>query len=179
MKNIWNKEFKRDGCLMTNINSLEKKLAVSFPKKYIEMMLIQNGGTLYKNEFDCFDKYRARKIHSSADFLKIYPLSTEESEEEAVERYLYLIDHPHSKIFPKHSYESIELYLLDPPEFFPENLIPFAEDGGGNLVCFDYRTTKEEPSIIFWCHDDPEGKDVHFVASSFEEFINMLHELKD
>jgi cell wall assembly regulator SMI1 len=179
VKNIWNENFKRDGCLMEDIDMLQEKMAVSFPKLYVEMMLIQNGGTLNKNEFECFDRYRTKKIYSSAVFLKIDSLSTKESEADAVERYLYLIDHPHSKNFSKHSYESIEWYLLDTPEFFPENLVPFAVDGGGNLTCFDYRNTKKDPPIVFWCHDDPDGEDVHFIANSFEEFINMLHEPTD
>lgn len=68
---------------------------------------------------------------------------------------------------------------INPPEFFPKRLVPFAEDGGGNLTCFDYRETKINPSIVFWVHDDPEGNDVHFVANNFEEFINMLHEPED
>jgi hypothetical protein len=77
------------------------------------------------------------------------------------------------------SEETVEQYLFDPPEFFPENLVSFAGDGGGNLICFDYRATKENPPIVFWCHDDSEGEDVHFVANSFEEFINMLHESEE
>ncbi len=64
---------------------------------------------------------------------------------------------------------------IDPPEFFPKGLVPFADDGGGDLTCFDYRGCKENPPIVFWVCGDEEGDGIHFVANNFDEFINILY----
>jgi hypothetical protein len=156
MKNTWNKAMEdKPGCLIDNIEAIEVEKSIKFPEMYLEMMLIQNGGYLNKYCFEYIDMYRSETIGEGAVFLSIGSHS------------------------PERFYETIEQYLSDAPEFFPENLIPFAEDGCGNLTCFDYRNTRKDPPIVFWCHEDSEGEDVHFIANSFEEFINMLHEPED
>ena len=65
-----------------------------------------------------------------------------------------------------------------PPEFFPKNIVPFARDGGGNFVCFDYRSNPKtnNPPIVYWNHEADIGKDVSFIAKNFDEFISMLKE---
>lgn len=42
----------------------------------------------------------------------------------------------------------------DPPEFFPAGIIAFAETGGGNRICFDYRqdSNTDNPPIVYWNH---------------------------
>jgi hypothetical protein len=50
-KDVLDKRFKRDACLIVDIEALEKRISVSFPKKYIEMMLVQNGGYVMCDEF--------------------------------------------------------------------------------------------------------------------------------
>ena len=64
------------------------------------------------------------------------------------------------------------------PDFFPENLIPFGEDGGGNFVCFDYRDNpkSEDPPITYWIHDYEDEKSLSFIAKDFEEFLSILKE---
>lgn len=61
-------------------------------------------------------------------------------------------------------------------------LIPFGRDAGGNLICFDYRTS-EMPTIVFWDHEIAGGgeleKAVTFICDNFTEFLNMLHESID
>ena len=151
MERVWNKKLEsKPRCFIENIEEIELEKTIIFPKMYVGLMLLQNGGYLDKDSFEYLDVYRSETIGECAMFLSIGHYS--------MGRF----------------YETVEQYLSDPPEFFHENLIPFAENGGGNLVCFDYRSTKEEPPIVFWCHDDNEGEDVHFVANSFEEFLNML-----
>ena len=80
--------------------------------------------------------------------------------------------------------ETLEFeYIWDkiarPPEGFPQGLIPFALDGGGNYMCFDYRNCTKNPPIVFWNHECEEGKDVFYLAESFKDFINSLEEEKD
>ena len=71
--------------------------------------------------------------------------------------------------------------FLNKPEFFPENLIVFAEVGNGDLVCFDYREGKDnpDPPVVYWCHEYPENENVSFIAKNFEEFIGMLREFDE
>lgn len=61
-------------------------------------------------------------------------------------------------------------------------VIPFGEDAGGNLICFDYRTS-EVPTIVFWDHEIAGGGELEraitFVCDNFTEFLNMLHEPED
>ena len=54
-----------------------------------------------------------------------------------------------------------------------DQLIPFAEDGFGNLLCFDYSADK---SIVFWNHEKnyDEFKEATFVCSSFSSLIESL-----
>ena len=54
-----------------------------------------------------------------------------------------------------------------------DQLIPFAEDGFGNLLCFDYSADK---SIVFWNHEKnyDEFKEATFVCFSFSILIESL-----
>jgi hypothetical protein len=70
--------------------------------------------------------------------------------------------------------ETMQRGVNSPPEFFPKELIPFAPDGGGNYICFDYRNCKENPPIVFWHHEIEENEGIFHLADSFEEFLNSL-----
>lgn len=52
-------------------------------------------------------------------------------------------------------------------------IVPFANDGGGNVLCFDYRTDPENPAVVFWDH---EGGPMQTIASSFTDLIDKLHD---
>ena len=54
-----------------------------------------------------------------------------------------------------------------------DQLIPFAEDSFGNLLCFDYSAEK---SIVFWNHEKnyDKFKEATFVCSSFSSLIESL-----
>lgn len=64
---------------------------------------------------------------------------------------------------------------------FEDGLIPFGDNGGGDLIGFDYRPdqTTDNPPIVIWNHDMGFDHRVVFIANNFEEFINMLHEPED
>ena len=82
---------------------------------------------------------------------------------------------------------SIELLKYDEdPDWddkykFEDGLIPFGENGSGDMICFDYRKdrTTDNPPIVIWNHDMGLEHRVVFIANNFEEFINMLHEPED
>ncbi|MGC5326444.1 SMI1/KNR4 family protein [Brevibacillus sp. SYSU BS000544] len=54
---------------------------------------------------------------------------------------------PTSKIYIPEKYNRIS-------EELPDGIIPFANDPGGNYICFDYKNGKQdEPIIVFWDHE--------------------------
>jgi hypothetical protein len=128
---------------------VEKKIEISLPKVFVALIQNNDGGVPDKNIFSYLD-VRERKfcMNCVGAFLCINP----------------------------NQYGDLLSTYLDPPEFFPEGLVAFAEDGGGNLICFDYREGKDNPNppIVYWNHEADIGKDVSFIAKDFETFISML-----
>jgi len=60
----------------------------------------------------------------------------------------------------------------------PDGVIPFSRDGGGNLICFDYRETPDHPTVVFWDHEKCDDPPL-YVASSFTDFLNKLYDDPD
>lgn len=52
-----------------------------------------------------------------------------------------------------------------------ETVIPFAEDTGGDLFCFDYAKGPENPSVAFWSTDTGLVE----LAPDFTSFLASLH----
>ena len=59
----------------------------------------------------------------------------------------------------------------------PPGVIPFCQDPGGNVIAFDYRQPRREPSVVFVDHEmpDPERNRVWAVADDFATFLDRLH----
>ena len=72
-------------------------------------------------------------------------------------------------------------------------MFPFAENGGGDILFFDYRKNEKEPSIVlldhencvveeYVCEDDLlekplsewQDESLYFVANSFSEFLDKI-----
>ena len=53
----------------------------------------------------------------------------------------------------------------------PEKCIPFASDPFGNYFCFHYAKSTDEPTIIFWNH---EQKRPEVLATSFQHFLEKF-----
>ena len=71
----------------------------------------------------------------------------------------------------------LDILRVDP--ILPEWLIPFADDPGGDLLCFSIKEG-EEGSIYYWSHEyeygeDPE-KHIWYLTRTLEEFINSMIE---
>lgn len=140
------------GLPLTKIMDAEQKLGVKFPKEYVDLLLVSDGGAPKKTSFTFFcEDSGMERTDGIGSFL------------------------PHTKSEYGDFWSEIER----PPEFFPSGLISFGETGGGDYVCFDYRNVKEKPVIVFWNHEAPEGKDVNFIANSFKEFLEILTEPED
>lgn len=121
----------------------------AFPKQFLGLLQISNGGSI-DYSFNYYDVQLKELI--SSDIGSVFAFN---SGRDCI---------------------NLEDEYNCPPEFFPKNLVAFAENGGGDMVCFDYRTDSktDNPPIVYWRHDADIGKDVSFVANNFEEFIKML-----
>lgn len=73
----------------------------------------------------------------------------------------------------ENEYDNIYEILEDLQERFGDQLIPFAEDGFGNFLCFDYSADK---NIVFWNHEKncDDFNESTFVCSSFSSLIENL-----
>ena len=141
-----------------HIKQIEDSYFIKLPKRYVEFILAHNGATLVNDVFDFDDPNYPIKNKSSIGFSKIEKI----------------IDH----ISNIKSGEEPDW----PIEYrFEDGLIPFGDNGGGDMICFDYRhdKTTNNPPIVIWNHDLGFDHRVVFVANNFEEFINMLHEPED
>jgi hypothetical protein len=57
--------------------------------------------------------------------------------------------------------------------FLPPGVIPFADDGGGDFICFKYEQAEATPQVVYWHHGERE---VVPLADTFTGFLEMLHE---
>jgi len=57
-------------------------------------------------------------------------------------------------------------------ERIPQQIIPFASDPGGNYLCFDYRSSPVDPSVVFWNH---ENNSIEMVSLDFTSFTKMVY----
>ena len=153
-EDFWNIGMYDEPVCEERIKYVEETIGVKFPKSYRELIKRCDGGYPIKDEFDYYDE----------DFEEVLPGS--------VGGFLTL-----------NEVQGIGLLKLfySPPEFFPEGLLAFGDNGGGNFVCFDYREGKDnpDPPIVYWSHEAEDGKDVSFIAPNFDAFIKMLYRSED
>lgn len=129
------------------IIEVENIINFRFPYPFKKVLRFNNGGIPKKDAFEFWDESLKKNTRSGiGQFIPL--LST--------------------------AYNSIVSLLKSPPEFFPANLVPFAEVGNGDLICFDYAKNEFNPPIVYWHHEYDEGEDVSFVAEDFNAFLNIL-----
>jgi hypothetical protein len=58
-----------------------------------------------------------------------------------------------------------------------ENFLPIAEDSLGNLVCICCEG-EDAGRIYFWDHEREGEENIHFIADSFDEFLNSLKDFE-
>jgi hypothetical protein len=153
-KDFWYEDSCHGNVEDRQIQFIESSIGVTLPKKYIDLVKVCDGGCPRREDFKYFNEYR-----------KSYSIS-------GIGGFLFLNNSKYSDFLEE---------FKSPPEFFPQGLIAFADTGGGDLICFDYRQGKDnlDPPIVYWSHGGEEGKDVSFIAKNFEEFIGMLYEPED
>jgi hypothetical protein len=160
MKNLNSSNVYRDyGEISVEVmRELEKTQNVILPKAYVDFISKHNGVRLEVNSFEYYDPNIGNKNSDSIAF----------NPAEKIQKSIDLLQYD-------------EEPDLDIKYRFEDGLIPFGDNGGGDLICFDYRKdrTTDNPPIVIWNHDMGFEHRVIFIANNFEEFINMLHELKE
>ena len=56
----------------------------------------------------------------------------------------------------------------------PERLFPIAEDGGGDLLCLDFRGGSAAPPVVYWSHEVGGAEGVVPVADGFTQLVSLL-----
>jgi hypothetical protein len=92
--------------------------------------------------------------------------------------------------------EHIQEIFNDYRDTLPSEIIPFAFDPSGNLICFDYKDDEANPNVVFWEHENAGEKEmlmheeglteeqveerarenVFYIADTFTEFLEKLHD---
>jgi hypothetical protein len=155
------KIYRDEGVLSVYVIHLfEKFYKIKLPRLYIMLIVQHNGARLDNSYFDYNDpNYKDGKGSNSIAFEKFENIDCS-------------ID----------TIKSGEETDWDIKYRFEDGLIPFGDNGGGDLICFDYRKNRDtdNPPIVIWNHDMGLEHRVVFIANSFEEFVDMLHEsIKD
>ena len=131
------------------IEQTEKELGVIFPNSFKEIVRKHDGGRPNKPDFVC--DYNGKPLIGSA--CQLGYMNPE-------------------RIKSVSDMASITGTII------PAGVFPFAEDGGGNCVCFDYRNNPIDPEIVYYYYyfyyDDPNSTNVFFVAKNFDEFLEKL-----
>jgi len=75
---------------------------------------------------------------------------------------------------------TFEWYWKQRPARFPENVVPFAIEGGGDWICFDYGNAPnptDPPVVVVHFRGTPgSGNEISKVAPNFLAFLEMLSE---
>lgn len=129
------------------IRGVERELKISFPLDFRECLAACQGGTPRKNAFLIADPRIGSFVSGIGAMLNLKDRDA----------------------------DAILSAIRGLGAQLPKGLIPFADDGGGDLVCLDYRDRPEEPSIVYWQRDG----DIVPLAHTFTGFIEILVDRKE
>ena len=144
--------------LFTKIEKVEKKFGYSFPKEYKKVVSKYDELIPADNIFD-FTNIYGEVDERDLNFISF-------NTDQAISIYDYII-------------------ISNPAYSGIPNLVAFGVCANGDYICFDYRESPngDNPKIVLVYHDDiienengTSSMVVNFVANSFEEFMNMLHD---
>ncbi len=140
---------------LDKVVDIEKRLKLSLPLEYKDFIMKHNGGRPKPSGFH-YKHETGRYTDSRVDwFLAIY-----DGESDNFEDY-----------FNTYKVDQVRL---------PIELVPIANDPGGNLVCISVKG-KNKGAVYFWDHENEAGdnetpsyQNVHLLADSFSEFLESL-----
>lgn len=135
------------------VESVEKSFGVKFPRDFTDYVKKYHGGMPNKTDLDYFDPVKGGPSVSGLGQLLSFDLDRPGN---IVENYRTLAD-----------------------EYFPKGIIPFASTGGGDQICFDYRTSRTTPTVVLWKHERHVEESVIPLTSTFTELLKLLYEPED
>jgi hypothetical protein len=103
-----------------------------------------------------------------------------------VERRCFTVQHPHLgpsgsgvgallSLNPRDEDHIVNIMkLLAVDDQLPDQIIPFADDGGGDMMCLDYRQDPDHPKVVYWAHEEEKDTSIFPLADTFTEFLAML-----
>ena len=158
-----------------DIAAFEQENKVLLPADYRAFMLRHNGGKPQPADFDYSD---GTELTGSA-VQEFYAIYTKPETETGLSPNLNLA-------------RSLRLLKRMGTPRMPEELIPIGDDGGGNQICLCV-SGEHTGCIYYWDHEMEctgggtyeDGTPItmwdncHFVANSFTEFLDSLHEDED
>ena len=129
-----------------NVLEFEKKHGVVFPESYKRLLKECQGKTPNPNYF---------KLNNSFSSISVF---------------YHFYDHR----------DDIDAYHIEKNqdflrEYISAKLVAFAEDPGGNLICFDYRKGPENPEIVFVSHEDVGDDAINHICKDLDKFLNSLY----
>ena len=125
------------------VRKVEQALGIAFPDDYRACVKRCHGGRPRDNNFSFTDPTVGR-MESCLGIL----LSFSEGDPENILE-------THRRLLP----------------FLPHGIVPIADDGGGDFICFQY-SGGDRPSVVYWHHG--EGSVVP-LSKSFSDFLGMLY----
>ncbi|WP_027630047.1 SMI1/KNR4 family protein [Ruminiclostridium cellobioparum] len=134
----------------------EKMWRILLPKSYVDFIQRSNGGKPVERCFICNNRHYA------------------------IDRFLCILEDPEEHELGMYDIDvvltQIEDRLSDNPDLVGIELLPIATLFAGDFVCLDYKSSKDNPGICVWSHEESE-QDMpvtYFVADTFEKFCEML-----
>jgi hypothetical protein len=124
-----------------NIRDFEKAFGLKLPPLHLQLLMHANGGHPELNSYE----------------------NSTNGNQTAINHFYHLSD-------DRSSARSMWKIKYDHRKYMSKTVLPFAEDGGGNLICLESGTERNPISI--YLHDE-DFKGVH-LAESFEDFIDQL-----
>ena len=137
-----------------DIGEFERRTGLKFPPQYRAWLLRYNGGRPEPKGFRY--KYESGPYTDScvAWFFNLGDAKYERLEGE------------------------LRVYKNPDDKRLPDELIPFARDPFGNLICISM-CGENQGKVYFWDHEEedtpPSYRNCHLIADSFDEFIAALH----
>lgn len=131
------------------VSAVEAVLGVRLPEDYRECIKKYHGGTPSRSRFT----FKDQKLGDMESCLGVL-LSLDEDDAEN------LVDTWH-ELAPQ----------------LPRAVVPFADDGGGDFICFDYRDVRQTttPVVVYWHHERVQPEALTPLCNSFSEFMSMLY----
>ena len=132
----------------SEIAAVEQQLGIRFPASYKEAVLTCHGGSPLRGTFDVPDE----EIGLITTGLGMLLTFNEDDAESVIDTHRVLADR------------------------LPVGVIPFAIEGGGDYIAFDYQQRNGEPAVVYWSHEKDAADAITPLAGSFDEFTALLRD---